>query len=476
MQLNKPVRDFAFYLSGSLIVALVAIIRLPVFTSHFTPAELGIYSLVSITYTYFSLVLYNWITSCIYRYFQEYRNGHHRNVFVTNIVFLVILSSLLLFMISAGWYFVAGTKTERSLVTLAFFYLLLNQLFSMFLVVFKLQGKSVRYNFYQAVQAVLSFLVILFLIFRMQFSTEALFGGSIIITFLLLIVLFIRHRTLWSQLSPAYISLPLIQRFLKYGFVGFLSAAGVFILVSSDRYVIALYEDMSSVGIYNQVYQVGQVSVYFLVTVFFNAITPGLNKLLTGDDPEKGKQLEGYVKAFMLLVLPITFYLSLFSKQVAEFLLGVEFRSGYPMIPWIMASSWLYGLALFNETKLKFENRFRPVVLGVFIACVLNVGLNFLVIPWLGYAWAAVTTFVAYAFLYLFYYFSDNLRYFRMGHFRTSILIFAVLGIQFLADLAIRKGLGMELNKWITLVEAAVFMSMYALVVLRLKLAGSLLR
>jgi O-antigen/teichoic acid export membrane protein len=474
MQLNKPVRDFAYYLAGSLVVALVAIVRLPVFTSYFSPAELGLFSLVSITYTYFSLVIYNWITSCIYRFYHAYRHDHDPHVFVTNIVFLLLLSSLLLFLISTGWYLVAGSKTERNLVILAFFYLLLTQLFSMFMVVFKLQGKPVRYNVYQAVQAVLSFLVVLFLIFRMKFRIEAIFGGSIIITLLLLTVLLVRHRTLLQRLSPAYLSMSLVKRFLKYGFVGFLSAAGVYILVSSDRYIIALYEDISRVGIYNQVYQVGQVSIYFLVTVFFNAITPGFIKLLTGDDPDKGKQLEGYIKAFMLLVLPVTFYLSLFSKQVAEFLLGAAFRGGYTMIPWIMASSLLYGMALFNETKLKFENRYKPIVQGVFLACMLNVGLNFLVIPRLGYTWAAVTTFFAYIFLYVFYYFSDNLRYLRLRSLRAPLIISIVLGMQLLADLALRQGFGLEINKWLTLAEAILFMTIYAVAIWRLRLTGNL--
>src|SRR5665647_2883305 len=72
MQFNRQTGDFLIYLTGSLVVALVAIIKLPVFTSHFTPAEFGVFTLVSITYTYLSITLYGWISSCLYRYYHEF--------------------------------------------------------------------------------------------------------------------------------------------------------------------------------------------------------------------------------------------------------------------------------------------------------------------------------------------------------------------------------------------------------------------
>src|SRR3989337_2370679 len=120
-ELNKKsqLADFAWYLAGSLVVAIIAIIKLPVFTSRFTPEEFGIFSLVSITYTYLSAVLYNWITSCIYRYYQEFAGNGEKGVLFTNTGFLFLVSSILLLIISAAWYFFAGDSTVSLLVLLA---------------------------------------------------------------------------------------------------------------------------------------------------------------------------------------------------------------------------------------------------------------------------------------------------------------------------------------------------------------------
>jgi O-antigen/teichoic acid export membrane protein len=320
-------------------------------------------------------------------------------------------------------------------------------------------------------QAGFSFLLILFLIFSMKMGIEAIFLGQIGVNLLLLIILILHNRNMIGEISPASLSLAFIRKMMHYGFIGFVSSVGVFILISSDRYIIALFEDMSRVGIYNQVYQVGQVSVYFLVIIFFNTITPGLNKSLTGYTPENEKSLLTYLYAFVLLVLPVTFYVSIFSEQVAEFLLGTEFRQGFTMIPWIVISSFLYGLTLFNETKMKFEHHFRPVLWGVMIACLLNAGLNFIFIPVWGYTWAAISTFIAYLFLFVFYYVRDDFPFLRDPRLMKILLISGgILAAQGLLDLVLRKGLDLDLNKWVTLLEAALFFAMYAAVVIRMKL------
>jgi O-antigen/teichoic acid export membrane protein len=309
---------------------------------------------------------------------------------------------------------------------------------------------------------------------RYNIRIEALFAGPVMINLVLLLMLCWKRRSLLRQLSVRFISPALIRRFTQYGFVGFLSSLGVFILVSSDRYIIALFEDISRVGIYNQVYQVGQVSVYFLITAYFNAITPGLNRLLTGKSTGAETRLEAYIQAFLLFMIPVTFYLSLFSEQVADFLLGGEFRQGYTMIPWIMVSSFFYGLSLFSETRMKFENRFKPVIQGVILACILNGVLNFALIPVLGYTWAAVTTFLAYFFLFLFYYKKDDIRYLRGETLRITGRVLMVLLLQYLADQILRKVLGIGLNKWLTLIEVIIFSVIYLAAVFRLGLSGSL--
>jgi O-antigen/teichoic acid export membrane protein len=471
MHFNRQIREFIFYLSGSLILALIAIVRLPVFTNHFTPAEFGLFSLVSITYTYLSVALYNWINSCVYRYYHEYEGNGQLHILYSNIFLLFLSASVVLLIVSVTWFISAGGKEIRSLVVPAFCFLFTNQVFSVLLVIYKIRGEAFIFNLFQTLQAVFSFLLILVLIFHLNVGINAIFIGQAGVNLVLTLILLMLNRSILGKISPASVSVAFIRKIMHYGFVGFISSMGIFILISSDRYVIALFQDISRVGIYNQVYQVGQVSVYFLVTVFFNTITPGFNRLLTGFSKENEKHLMNYVYAFVLLILPLTFYVSVFARQVAEFLLGREFRQGFAMIPWIVISSFLYGLTLFNETKMKFEHRFRPVLWGVIIACLLNTALNFVFVPLWGYSWAAISTFIAYLFLFIFYYIKDDFPYMRdKGLIRIILISITILLVEMAVDIMIRKGFSIHLNKWFTLLEGAVFLGIYAGLVIRFKL------
>jgi O-antigen/teichoic acid export membrane protein len=471
MQGNKQFRDFIIYLAGSLALAVISVIRLPVYTSYFTPAEFGYYSLVTITFTYLSIALYNWITSCLYRYYHAYHEKNDLPSLYSNLSLMFVLSSMILLLISLVWYFIAASSHISLLVLLAFLYLFTNQVISFFLVIDKLEGRALPYNIYQVVQALCSFLLVVLLILHTHIRIEAIFIGQILVNTTLLLLLSYKNRLIIKELSLQYLSFKEIRNMLKYGFVGFVNSIGILILISSDRYVIALFEDISSVGIYNQVYQIGQVSVYFLVTVFFNAITPRLNRMLTGFKPESKEHLYDYIYAYILLALPIAFYISIFPKQVAAFLLGEEFRQGYPLIPWIVYSVFIYGLTLFNETKLKFDHQYKPVVIGIICACLINVGLNFMFIPIFGYLVAAITTLIAYTFLFFYYYFADNLRYFQASKLMRNIAVaVSVLVMQFLLDLLIREALHIDLNKWLTFAEGMAFAAVYAAVLIYKKL------
>ena len=96
---------------------------------------------------------------------------------------------------------------------------------------------------------------------------------------------------------------------------------------------------MATVGIYNQVYNISQLSIVALVTVFFNTINPKLNKELEVRFEGANKLLGDYLFAYFLFGLPVIIYLSMFPRQIAHILLGPEFRSGYFVMPWIFISA-----------------------------------------------------------------------------------------------------------------------------------------
>ncbi len=469
VRLSKKLKtDFLWYLTGALIPALVSIVRLPVFTRYFTPEEYGYYSLVTVTFTYLSITLYSWISSCLWRYYTPYKENSQLPKLYSNLALLFLISTFLIICVLLVWMLLNRNPLVLKLVISTMIFIVVNQLVGFVLGVYRIQKKALLYNLLFSLQALLSFGFMLFLIFGRDYRIEAIPVAQALITGMLLLFLVILNGSKIKVLTCKYFSRPVVKELFQYGLVGLVSSVGIMLLMSSDRYIIALFGSMGSVGIYNQVYQLGQVSVYFLVTVFFNTVYPSLIRIFNDPDRRTERILTGYIRLFLVIMLPVAVYLSLFAKQVSAIMLGPAFQEGYTMIPLIMVSAFLYGLTLFSETKLKFIKQYRPVVVSIITACLVNIGLNFILVPQWGYQAAALTTLIAYFLLFLLLYRRDPLRYLKIRSVRNLLFkVLLVLILQITADLVIRRILNFDLNITWTIAEGTLFAILYLMLMMR---------
>ncbi len=459
---NKFYRDFLWYFIGSVIPAIIALIRLPIFTRYFTPEEYGYYTLVTSTFAYMSMVLFSWISSCLWRFYTEAEKNHSLNSLYSNLIFLSLVSSLLMVLITAFWLVLAKSAIVYSLVLLSFLQLTSGQALSLYMVIVRIRERAFFYNLIYSIQATGAFALLFYFAFSLDYRIESILIGQVIINMILILVVIAGIKK-FPRISFALVTAKSVRDLLTYGGVGLYTSLCVLLLVSADRYIIAIFNDIGSVGIYNQVYMLGQFSIYHLVTVYFNTINPRFIKILTYKPPDLNEQITGYVRFFIIIIIPLVFYFSIFSRQMANILLGEKFRIGYSMIPFIMTSSFIYGLTMFNEVKLKFENRFSTLIRGMTLACLINICLNFVMIPVWGYPAAAWTTLVSYFVLYLWLYLSDSVKYLNFSLIKCFRPVFIILAVQLGLDLLLRLVFQLKLNEWMTLLEGVVFLSVYVI-------------
>jgi O-antigen/teichoic acid export membrane protein len=457
---NKFYRDFFWYFTGSIIPALIAFIRLPIFTRYFSPEEYGYYTLVTSTFTYMSMVLFSWIASCLWRFHTEAEKNNTLNSLYSNLIFLSLVSSLIMLVIASFWLVLVKSALVYKLVFLSFLQLTTGQALSLYLVIVRIREKALFYNLIYSLQAIGAFALLFYFAFSLHYRIESILIGQVIINFVLILVVIASIKK-FPRISFALVTGKSVRNLLKYGAVGLFTSFCVLLLVSADRYIIAIFNDIGSVGIYNQVYMLGQFSIYHLVTVYFNTINPRLIKILTYKPSGLNDQVSGYIRFFIIILLPLVCYFSIFSRQMAAILLGEKFRIGYRMIPFIMTSSFVYGLTLFNEAKLKFENRFSTLITGMTIACLINIALNFILVPLWGYQAAAWTTLFSYVVLYLWFYIRDSIKYLNIKLVNRLIPAFIILFVQLGLDLSLRMVFQLNINEWLTIAEGVFFLAVY---------------
>ncbi len=429
---NKSfLKDFSWYFLGSFVPLLIGFIKTPVFTRHFNKEEYGYLGLVSLTFTYFGMLLFSWIGSCIWRYYSKYEAERALKNLYSNLLFLYIIAFIVLLMVSASWYMVAENTLVKQMIFYSFFQILFNQLFLFYMVIVRLKGKAKFYTIFQSFKAFLSILIALFLVFKFDANISALISSLAIIDVLAILFLVI--------INPAEVTfnVKLIKRenlkeLVIYGSAGLIINIGFLVITSSDRYFIYLLSNLETVGIYDQVYKISQISVVVLVTIFFNTINPTLLKELETNFNKSIDLIQKYIKTFIVYGLPIITYLSLFSKDIATILLGHEFRVGYTIMPFVFFAAYIHGLSNFYELRLKFSNQLKKLSTIIISAAILNIILNYIFISLYGYKWAAVTTAITYILLVLTFHFFDKkvFKFSRSDYYSGyQIILFLVLQV-----------------------------------------------
>ena len=451
--------DMGWYLSGALVPMAVGFFKTPIFTRYFTPEEYGYLGLIMITFSYISIFLYSWLSSCLWRYYNAYKIKNDLKTLYSNLLAIFLGTSIVLLIITFIWFGLAKQTVVKQLILFSFIQYFVKELIGLYLIVMRLEGKAVKYNLIHSTRAILSFGLLYTMTFGFGYRITAVLTSTIIIDALALIYIFSGGMKNIS-VSIKNISRETLKVLLKYGSAGLVAGFSFLLITSSDRYIIALFTDMETVGIYNQAYNISQLSIVALVTVYFNTFSPALTHELEINIKGSDKLISKYLLVYVLFGLPLITYFSIFSKEMAMILLGEEFRSGYVIMPYVFISAFIYGLNMFMEVKLKFADQIKFLAIGVLLAAGLNIALNFALIPVYGFEMAAITTLVAYLFLFVFFILRDAVGFFNNSFYLKQVLLFTfVLGLQVLADKLIRAYY--PLNVFETIIEGTLFFAIY---------------
>jgi O-antigen/teichoic acid export membrane protein len=468
--------DIFWYSFGVLVPMTLGFIKTPIFTRYFTPEEYGYLSIVSSTFNYLIIFTFSWLASCLWRYYNHYKNKESLGLLYSNILFLYLLSSTVLILVSSAWVYLSGNGTTVTLVVLLCIQTILSQMIELHMVVIRLEGQSFKYNIITACISVSSFILLLFLTFVLRMRIGAVIGSTVVINALVLAYIIF---------SPAYkgnifisgISYSRIKEFVHYGIPAIASELSLIVLTSSDRYVIALFKDMEAVGIYNQVYSISEMSIAAMIGVYTNSITPVLFRELESNLKGYSSTLYRYTNIYILYLLPVVVYSSLFSKQIALILLGESFREGSGIMPYIMFTAFIYGITDFIQDILQFSNKLKILVKGFVIAAIVNIALNFMLVPFFSYQVASVTTLAAYIILYIYYYYKDSTRYFHNNrNLKTVFPYILILMAQVFLDQVLRKLARIEIGVLLTIAEGFLFSAIYYGVLMRKQVLAVLKR
>jgi O-antigen/teichoic acid export membrane protein len=380
---------------GGVLQKTIAFILLPVYTTRLAAAEYGSLGLLITTGSIMSTIFILGINYGMFRSYFDYKDEESRKAVVSSAFFIILISNLILFAIGFGFsrqlsYAIFGNFDYR----LHFILITVITIFEIFNVVpsavLQAKRKSVAFISLQFIFLLIRLGLIIYLIISRGLGIMGVLIGNLTVGFLscLTYYLYIRKEFVAKFLKSEAVNM------LKVGLPLIPSSLSVFVFNSIDRYFLNYYTDLSEVGLYNLAYNFGN-----LVTVLFATpmalIWPAM--FLSVKDHKNVKEF--YVRALTytsIIAFFIFLVVSLLSEDAIKIFANKEYWAAYSVIPIIVLTYSIWSLRKSVLVGVILKKRTQAQALIFFIGAVINIGLNFLLIPRYGIMGAACSTITTY--------------------------------------------------------------------------------
>lgn len=438
--MNKITKESALFVAGTFIPAAISFISVPIFTRYFTPAEYGINALIDTSFGYVNTIVFGIISSIVWRYYNEYKKKEQIDVLFGLVTVLIRVSLALIILITLGIFIFAkyDVYTKYLIVTKSIA-ISIGAYVSVYSVVLRLDGKAKAFNIIMIFNSLANFALIYLFTKVFAMRNIAMYISAIIVALCGYIFFLWYYRKNPKTYLGAKETVKALFPLLSYAVIALLSNFTQNLLDSSDRYMITFFKDVNATGIYDKLYGISNRIMAIFCTVFMNLFSPYIYKHL--EDKDAHDFFKQLIPFFVGLFFPLVMYYSVFSDTICAILLAKEYSAWFFIIPCICLGYFCICLANFGEMIIRFRNP-KEITIGFFLALVINVILNALLIPRLDILGAALGTALSYLFILLFFYYRAKLfsfNYFFAKNWKVNLLYLIPLAECCLYHFILRK-------------------------------------
>ncbi|MCK4252019.1 polysaccharide biosynthesis C-terminal domain-containing protein [candidate division WOR-3 bacterium] len=396
-------KDMAKYIPAQIVPGIVGFISIPIITRLFLPDDYGNYVLVIATISVLSTIV-GWLSMSIIRFYSACKRDGQLLELYNAIVRCLFISICTLSLVFFSFSIVFNIRNQLGnqlyhlmLIGIPFF--ILTSAFGVLLSFLWAKRQANWYSGFSIWKSIAALIIGITLITKFHFGVEGLLWGSILSIGIALPLLLkitrikisIRNNTNTAKLT---------KEMAKYSFPLVAGNLAAWILSLSDRYILELYRGAHEVGIYSASYNISAHSIMLLASLFMLASSPIMINIWENKGEGKSKEFVNKLTRYYLIIcIPAVVGLSALAKPVIDILTGEEYLMGYQVIPFVTLGALFLGLQQRFQAGFLFYKKTGFIAFSIVTSGLLNLGLNFLLIPKYGYMAAALTTLVSYAFL-----------------------------------------------------------------------------
>lgn len=407
--LRKIGRNTLIYGLGGVLQRIVGFLMVPVYTHYLSTNDYGTIELLDLTSYVAAMFVGLGLGSAVVRSYYDYEEPRERNeVISTAILFIVPVNAavlvLLHFLSGPISRLVFGQAGNRYFFNLVFISLVFSILNGVLLSYVRAKQQAVLFAVLSVLQLTLGLGLNIYLIAGRRMGVlGSLYSGVItqaVMSLLLLSLIVYEVRFRFST--------PKLQAMLRFGAPLIPAGIGMFVLNFADRFFLRKYSSLSVVGTYALGYKIGMSLNALLLTPFYLFWSAYMYEVA---QEENAKELFARVYEYLMLGLLFgALGISLFGRDAVSVLAPPSYWAASQIVPIIALSYMFSGLFYYFQLGMALSKRteFRAYAVGA--SALLNILLNFLLIPRYGAygaAWATLFSFLVLAGLS--HYFSQRL-------------------------------------------------------------------
>ncbi len=409
--MKEYVEKILHYTAGNLLQKVILLVLLPVFTHFLVPQEYAVYTNLVVFISFASLLYFLGFQQTLFSYFYQEKTPEYHftlisSIFIVIIAFGIVLSLIIIgFRVELSQIILRTTEFAHIMVWVSVI-LFFEVIYGMVLSVLNMMELSKQYILVGNFKHILLFILLVGAAIVSKFSLETIFILMTISSGLAALVAVAVMGSIMQKFAQhierkKIFSISVVKKMLAFGLVMIPGTFAMLILKVSDRYMLTYLSARSlyDVGIYAIGYRVGMI-ITFLNSIVSLVYFPYAMRV--ADVSHAKKSFKKVFNAYVIFGGILGFFVILFSPEIFKIFINKSYHEAVKIVFFGVISNYLYGI--FNIINLSFyvKKRAGNIALAVGLGAILNIVLNFILIPKYGIYGAGIASILAFGLIVVF--------------------------------------------------------------------------
>ncbi len=427
--IRQTVRDGALYAIPTILSRGMAIVLIPIYTRYLSTDEYGLLELLLVAYAFLNLLLPLEVGQGMVRHFADTDDSNEREQYFSTAFWFtsLVFGAFCLFAV-LNIDFVVQTvfanTPHKQAVMVAICGMFANSLVYLMSDQLRFDMRPMAYALVSLLTVAVTVILVIVLIVNQGQGILGYAWAMLAAHFSGLVAGLLLGR--WGLKLRMRFSAEHLKRMLLFSAPLVLSALAVYGNNYIDRWMILYFLGFDMLGVYSAAFRLS-TGVFLVLLPLQMALTPLIYS--RHNEPETPDQLSTLLDGAVLLLGCGILLIGSLIPEIYIFLVGEKFQAGAWLVPWLAISVALMNLYVFAP-GMSLSKRTAVIALINLFVVMVNVTLNYLLIPMFG-LWGAATATLGSGFVLLSLYLFISNRFYPIPYqsFRCLLAVIVVSSV-----------------------------------------------